>query len=64
MAATFKVHLDGYNQLDYLTGKHKTGPRTEFAYFDDDGDLVAFRHGDWKSGIRGAEEARRLSSVV
>jgi len=46
---TFKVHLDGYNQLDYLTGKTKTGPRTEFAYFDDDGELVAFRRGDWKA---------------
>ena len=48
-AATFKVHLDGYNQLDYLTGKDKTGPRTDFVYFDDDGDLVAYRHGDWKA---------------
>jgi arylsulfatase A-like enzyme len=38
---TFKVHLDGYNQLDYLTGKDKADPRTDFAYFDDDGDLVA-----------------------
>ena len=46
---TFKVHLDGYNQLDYLTGRTKTDPRGEFAYFDDDGDLVAFRHGDWKA---------------
>ena len=45
---TFKVHLDSYNQLDYLSGKGKD-PRTEFAYFDDDGDLVAFRHGDWKA---------------
>jgi arylsulfatase A-like enzyme len=45
---TFKVHLDGYNQLDYLSGKGKD-PRTEFAYFDDDGELVAFRHGDWKA---------------
>ncbi len=46
---TFKVHLDGYNQLDYLTGKTNTGPRTEFAYFDDDGELVAFRYRDWKA---------------
>ncbi len=45
---TFKVHLDGYNQLEYLSGKGKD-PRTEFAYFDDDGELVAFRHGDWKA---------------
>jgi arylsulfatase A-like enzyme len=46
---TFKVHLDGYNQLDFVTGKDKTGPRTDFAYFDDDGELVAFRHADWKA---------------
>jgi arylsulfatase A-like enzyme len=46
---TFRVHLDGYNQLDYLTAKSKTPARTEFAYFDDDGELVAFRHADWKA---------------
>ncbi len=46
---TFRVHLDGYNQLDFLTGKDKTGPRTDFPYFDDDGDLVAYRHGNWKA---------------
>jgi len=45
---TFKVHLDGYNQLDYLTGKSPTGARHEFEYFDDDGDLVATRVDDWK----------------
>jgi arylsulfatase A-like enzyme len=47
--ATFKVHLDGYNQLPYLTGQQQKGARTEFAYYDDDGLLVAFRHGDWKA---------------
>ncbi len=26
---TFKVHLDGYNQLDLLTGKSAKGARTE-----------------------------------
>jgi arylsulfatase A-like enzyme len=46
---TFKVHLDGYNQLDFLTRKNPKSARTDFAYFDDDGDLVAFRHGDWKA---------------
>jgi arylsulfatase len=46
---TFKVHLDGYNQLDNLTGKSQADPRTDFAYFDDDGQLVAYRHGDWKA---------------
>ncbi|MDF0653075.1 MAG: arylsulfatase [Nitrospira sp.] len=46
---TFKVHLDGYNQLDYLTGKHPKGAREEFYYFNDDGELVAIRWGNWKA---------------
>ena len=45
---TFKVHLDGYDQLPYLTGQQPKGARTEFAYFDDDGALVAYRLEDWK----------------
>jgi arylsulfatase A-like enzyme len=45
----FKVHLDGYNQLPYLTGQQPKGERTDFAYYNDDGVLVAFRHGDWKA---------------
>ena len=47
--ATFKVHLDGYNQLPYLTGQADKGAREEFYYFNDDGDLVAMRFGDWKA---------------
>jgi arylsulfatase A-like enzyme len=45
---TFKVHLDGYNQLAYLTGQQPKSGREEFAYFNDDGVLVAYRLGDWK----------------
>lgn len=45
----FKVHLDGYNQLPYLTGETVQGARQEFAYFNDDGKLVAFRYKDWKA---------------
>src|SRR5262249_49758530 len=40
---TFKVHLDGFNQLPYLTGQQDHGNRDEFIYFDDDGQLVAIR---------------------
>jgi arylsulfatase len=40
---TFKVHLDGYNQLPVLLGQTKESPRKEFVYFDDDGELVAYR---------------------
>ncbi len=45
---TFKVHLDGYNFLPYLTGKEKKSPREEFFYFSDDGDLTALRFDNWK----------------
>ncbi|OLS59717.1 arylsulfatase [Pseudomonas putida] len=46
---SFKVHLDGYNQLPYLTGQQPKGARDEFFYFNDDGDLVAMRWGNWKA---------------
>src|SRR5262249_18423240 len=39
---------DGFNQLDYLTGKSKTGARHEFFYFSDDGDLMAYRDDRFK----------------
>ena len=45
---TFKVHLDGYNFLPYLTGKVQESPRKEFFYFSDDGDLTALRYDNWK----------------
>jgi arylsulfatase len=45
---TFKVHLDGYNMLPYLTGQVKEGPRQEMFYFTDDGQLSALRYGQWK----------------
>jgi len=45
---TFKIHIDGYNLLPYLTGKEKKSPRQGFIYFDDDGNLVALRFDNWK----------------
>ena len=44
----YKVHIDGYNFLPYLTGKEEKGPRKEVYYFSDDGDLTALRYNDWK----------------
>lgn len=44
----YKVHLDGYNQLDYLTGKSDKSARDDFYYFNDDGLLVAMRFENWK----------------
>jgi arylsulfatase A-like enzyme len=43
-----KVHLDGYNILPYLTGQETHSPRKEFYYFNDDGQFVAIRFGNWK----------------
>jgi arylsulfatase len=45
----YKVHLEGYNFLLYLTGEVEEGPRQEIFYFSDDGDLTALRYGDWKA---------------
>jgi len=45
---TFKGHLDGYNQMDMLTGKNPEGNRKEIFYFDAGGNLNALRYGDWK----------------
>jgi arylsulfatase len=44
----YKNYIDGYNQLDYLTGKVKESPRKEFWYVNDDGQIVAARYLDWK----------------
>jgi arylsulfatase len=45
---SYRVHLDGYNFLPYLTAQEKKGPRKEVFYFSDDGDLTALRYNDWK----------------
>jgi arylsulfatase A-like enzyme len=44
----YKVHLDGYNFLPYFTGATKKGPRNEFVYSSDTGDIVGYRMGDFK----------------
>jgi arylsulfatase A-like enzyme len=45
---TFKVHLDGHNQLPYLLGEAEESPRRHFFYVSDDGDLTAIRFDHWK----------------
>jgi arylsulfatase len=45
---TFKVHLDGYNQLPLLTGQQDKSARKEFFYINDDAQLVAVRYENWK----------------
>lgn len=45
---TYKVHIDGYDLLPYLTGQQDTSPRQGFMYFSDDGDVLALRFDNWK----------------
>jgi arylsulfatase A-like enzyme len=50
---TFKVHLDGYNQLPYLLGQQPKGARDDFYNFNDDGELVAIRFDVLQPGATG-----------
>ena len=49
-AMAYKVHLDGYNQLDYWTGKTDKSARREIFYYDET-DLMAIRVDAWKMDI-------------
>ncbi len=46
---SYKNYVDGYNMLDYLSGKAKDSPRREFIYVNDDGQIVAMRFDAWKA---------------
>ena len=43
----FRVHLDGYNQLPYLSGEVEESPRREFYYYGEH-ELYAIRYNNWK----------------
>jgi len=45
---TFRVHIDGFNLLPYLTGEVDKSPRNGMVYFSDDGDVLAMRFDNWK----------------
>ena len=45
---TFRVHIDGFNMLPYLTGQVKESPRNFFFYVSDDGGVMALRVVDYK----------------
>jgi arylsulfatase len=48
--STYKVHLDGYDNLDYWTGKTERSARREYFYYDET-DLMAVRVDGWKMAI-------------
>jgi len=45
---TYKVHLDGFNLVPYLTGQAPKSPRESFFYINDDQQVVALRYDNWK----------------
>jgi arylsulfatase len=45
---SYKNHIDGKNQLDYLTGKSETSAREGFVYVTDGGEIAGIRYNDWK----------------
>jgi len=45
---TYKVHLDGYNLLPYLTGQTDKSPRDSFIYSTDEQQVAAMRYDNWK----------------
>src|SRR5215831_10128286 len=51
----FKVHLDGYNNLDYWTGKSPKSARREMFYYDET-DLMAVRVGRVEDAHRSKAE--------
>jgi len=54
-AVTYKVHLDGYNNLDHWMGKIEKSARNRYFYYDES-DLTGLRVGDWKMSFAVKED--------
>jgi len=44
----YKAHIDGYDWGPYFRGEVPEGPRKEFFYWTDDGDIAGLRYQQWK----------------
>jgi arylsulfatase len=44
----YKIHLDGYNLVPYMTGQTNKGPRNWFIYIDDDQQVTGLRYENFK----------------
>ncbi len=44
----YKIHLDGFNLVSYLTGQSDKSPRESFLYFTDEQQVAALRFDNWK----------------
>ncbi|MBP3959947.1 arylsulfatase [Gemmata sp. G18] len=45
---SYKIHLDGFNLVPYLTGQVNKSPRDSFIYCNDEQQVVALRYDNWK----------------
>lgn len=45
---TYKVHLDGFNLVPFLTGETEKSPRVSFIYCNDDQQVTGLRYDNWK----------------
>ena len=62
-AMTYKVHLDGYNNLDHWTGKTEKSARNQYFYYDES-DMTGLRVGDWKMSFAVKEEGLWWDELV
>lgn len=46
---TYRNYIDGFDMLDYITGKTRESPRKAFIYVTDGGEISAVRVEDWKT---------------
>ena len=61
--STYKVHLDGYNNLAHWTGQTEKSARREIFYYDET-DLMALRVDGWKMHIGVKKEGSWLEREV
>ena len=60
---TYKVHLDGYNNLDHWIGKTEKSARNRYFYYDEN-DLTGLRVGDWKMSFAVKEDGLWWDQLV
>ena len=61
---TYKVHLDGYNLVPYLTGEAEKSPRVSFIYCNDDQQVVALRAARHRNGAAAGHRQVVVHAVV
>ncbi len=62
-AMTYKVHLDGYNNLDHWMGKTEKSARNRYFYYDES-DMTGLRVGDWKMSFAVKEDGLWWDQLV